>query len=222
MAYITAEMLEDFSGKYPSGEPFYTEEKGLTEWADGVQYYTKEDGGYVAVDKETDVFDPETAYYTAHTAEERYVNAAMETVEKYLGFSPELAERTETVRADGSGHISVSAPVQELKSVSYGAEALDTAEFECRKNHIFRYKGNQKTEFVRHAPYTVIYMGGFETVPQMIVQTALQIASLMWESAGGNLAVSSTSFADTGSRVFNNFKIDRFLEQINGYKVYGV
>lgn len=56
------------------------------------------------------------------------------------------------------------------------------------------------------------------TVPQIIKTTALQIASLFWESAGGNLAVSSTSFADTGSRVFNNFKADRFTEQIEKYK----
>lgn len=56
------------------------------------------------------------------------------------------------------------------------------------------------------------------TVPAIIRLTTLQIASLFWESAGGNLAVSSTSFADTGSRVFNNFKADRFLEQIQSYK----
>lgn len=56
------------------------------------------------------------------------------------------------------------------------------------------------------------------TVPPIIRLTTLQIASLFWESAGGNLAVSSTSFADTGSRVFNNFKADRFLEQITAYK----
>lgn len=56
------------------------------------------------------------------------------------------------------------------------------------------------------------------TVPEIIKTTALQIASLFWESAGGNLAVSSTSFADSGSRVFNNFKADRFLEQIAAYQ----
>ena len=59
---------------------------------------------------------------------------------------------------------------------------------------------------------------GYQAVPEIIKTTALQLASLLWESAGGNLAVSSTTFADTGSRVFNNFTADRFLKQIAQYK----
>ena len=40
----------------------------------------------------------------------------------------------------------------------------------------------------------------------------------MWESEGGNLAVSSTTYSDNGSRVFNNFRADRFLEELETYK----
>lgn len=72
----------------------------------------------------------------------------------------------------------------------------------------------EATEVTHQFKYTVTK----STVPELIKNTALQIASLFWESAGGNLAVSSTSFADTGSRVFNNFKADRFLEQIAAYQ----
>ena len=93
--------------------------------------------------------------------------------------------------------------------------------WESAKNYIVRYEGNNSVMFPKGALYSVRYSGGFSQVPQMIVQTALQIGDLMWESAGGTLAVSSTSFADTGTRVFNNFKMDRFLEQINGYRIYG-
>lgn len=56
------------------------------------------------------------------------------------------------------------------------------------------------------------------TVPALIRTVALQIGSLLWESAGGNLAVSSTSFSDTGTRVFNNYQADRYLDAISEYK----
>lgn len=72
----------------------------------------------------------------------------------------------------------------------------------------------EATEVAHQFKYTTTV----STVPEIIKITALQIASLFWESAGGNLAVSSTSFADTGSRVFNNFKADRFLEQLENYR----
>lgn len=62
------------------------------------------------------------------------------------------------------------------------------------------------------------YSTFISTVPEVIKTTAKQIGSLFWESAGGNLAVNSTSFADTGTRVFNNFTADRFLNQIVSYK----
>lgn len=62
------------------------------------------------------------------------------------------------------------------------------------------------------------YTTSVSTVPALIRTVALQIGSLLWESAGGNLAVSSTSFADTGSRVFNNFEADRYLKSIDDYR----
>ena len=67
--------------------------------------------------------------------------------------------------------------------------------------------------------YCVTYRAGYEEIPALIETTALQIASLLWESAGGNLAVTSTSFGDMGGRTFQSFKPDRFLEQIKDYKM---
>ena len=72
--------------------------------------------------------------------------------------------------------------------------------------------------FEKGSRYIITFKAGFQTIPEIIKTTALQIASLIWESGGGNLAVSSTSFADTGSRVFNNFTADRFLKQIAQFR----
>ena len=63
------------------------------------------------------------------------------------------------------------------------------------------------------------YTAGWESVPQDIVEVAKQVGSLLWESANGNLAVNSTSFADTGTRVFNNYTPDRFLKNIDSYRI---
>lgn len=67
--------------------------------------------------------------------------------------------------------------------------------------------------------YKIAYSAGFAHVPDRIVNVALQVASLIWESEGGNIAVSSTSFGDNGGRVFNNFKADRFLSDLDGYRL---
>ena len=74
--------------------------------------------------------------------------------------------------------------------------------------------------FIKGVKYTVTYTAGYAymQVPEVIRQVALQIAALFWESAGGNLAVSSTSYESSGTRVFNNFQADRFLKQIQMYK----
>lgn len=57
-------------------------------------------------------------------------------------------------------------------------------------------------------------------VPSLVKLTALQIASLFLESAQGNIATSSTAFADMGTRVFNNFQIDKLLSQLEPLRLY--
>lgn len=56
-------------------------------------------------------------------------------------------------------------------------------------------------------------------VPAKIRTAALQIASLIWESSGGNIAVSSTSYADSGSRTFNNYSAERILKDLEPYRL---
>ena len=148
-----------------------------------------------------------------------YVGAAEDCIVKYLGYSPEFAEYTDTLFGDNSTLLSVFAPIVELKSVNGSADDLDS--YSCRKNHIRKVLDTGcLATFSKGNKYVINYTGGYETIPSAMVICALQIASLLWESAGGNLAVSSTSFADTGTRVFNNYKIERFLESINEYRCY--
>lgn len=150
---------------------------------------------------------------------ESYCKSAMETVADYLCYNPELQEYTQTVKGDGGALAAlVAMPVNSITALTVDGVESDPSSLEVEDMNYICFKDN--SVFAKGLRYEITFTAGWETVPEIIKTTALQIASLYWESAGGNLAVSSTSFADTGSRVFNNFTSDRFLKQIAKYKRY--
>jgi len=153
------------------------------------------------------------------TQPQKYCNSAMEAVRDFLGYDPESQIYIQTIKGDGGYLLPLMANhITEINALSIDGIAHNITEIELsdpNKNYI---EMADSSTFKKGIKYTVTYKAGWNVVPDIIKTTALQIASLFWESAGGNLAVSSTSFADTGNRVFNNFKMDRFLEQIEKYK----
>lgn len=150
---------------------------------------------------------------------ESFCKSAMEAVADYLGYNPELQEHTQTIKGDGGALAALEAmPVNSITTLSVDGVESDPSGLEVEDMNYICFKDN--SVFAKGSRYEVTFSAGWENVPEIIKTTALQIASLYWESAGGNLAVSSTSFADTGSRVFNNFTSDRFLKQIAKYKRY--
>ncbi len=151
---------------------------------------------------------------------EQYAKAAEEMVAEFLGYNPEQKEYT-TIRYgdDGSLFELEAFPLVELKSVKINDMDFDVSKFRIRsKNYLESNFG--RGVFYEDCLYEIVYTAGYlpEEIPAKIRTVALQLASLMWESAGGNLAVSSTSFAETGSRQFNNFTADRFLKEIEPFK----
>ena len=152
---------------------------------------------------------------------ESYCKSAEQMIEKYLHYCPESKVYTKRIKSDGGNLLEVGAmPITELKSVLIDDEESDVSlySFEVERPYI------QKADFSnfqKDSIYSVSFTAGYseEDFPEIIKTTALQIAALFWESSGGNLAVSSTSYADTGSRVFNNFTADRFLHQLDLYKI---
>lgn len=151
------------------------------------------------------------------TRPQTYCDSAIECVKGFLGYDPELQEYTTKFKGDdGSLAVMESFPVTVVTSFKIDGESVDISKLETAAKNYIQFADSSL--FCKEHKYEITYKAGYSTVPALIKTTALQIASLYWESAGGNLAVSSTSFADTGSRVFNNFKADRFLEQIAGFK----
>ncbi len=148
-----------------------------------------------------------------------YVDAAIEAINRFLGYDVELKDYETISYGDNGTLFELEAyPLHELKSVKENDVNLETSLFRIKNKNYLEYKFGRGI-FLKNNLYTISYSAGFEKVPQEIKNVCLRIASVLWESEGGNLAVSSTSFADNGSRVFNNFKIERFLEEISSYKI---
>lgn len=152
------------------------------------------------------------------TAPESYCKSAIEYVSNFLGYDPEKKEYVLKFWGENSRRAVLEArPISEITSFKIDGVEADVEKLEIVKDNYVEF-ADGVTIFSKCHKYEISYTAGFDIVPEIIRITALQIGSLFWESAGGNLAVSSTSFADTGSRVFNNFKADRFLDQISAYK----
>lgn len=151
------------------------------------------------------------------TKPQSYCDSAMEIVRDYLGYDPGSQDYTQTIKGDNGALAALCAkPITSINSFSVDGVEHDVSELEVEAENYICFVDN--SIFRKGSRFTINFTAGFTEIPEIIKTTALQIASLLWESAGGNLAVSSTSFADTGSRVFNNFTADRFLKQIAKYK----
>ncbi len=158
-------------------------------------------------------------YPEDETLVERYAKAAEEEIENYLGYSPEKKEYTTLRYGDNGTLFELEAkPLIELETIRENGKELPVSQFRIKSANYIEYSYG-KNIFKSNALYTFIYIAGYEEVPQKIITVGLQIASLMWESEGGNIAVSSTSFSDNGSRVFNNFKAERFLSELDPYRL---
>ena len=154
---------------------------------------------------------------SSDTGPASYCNSAMEAVKEYLGYDPQSQTYTQTIKGDGGALAALQAmPITQITALSIDGAEADASQLEVENENYVCFKDG--SIFAKGSRYTITFTAGFATVPEIIKTTALQVASLIWESGGGNLAVSSTSFADTGSRVFNNFTADRFLKQIAQFK----
>lgn len=158
-------------------------------------------------------------YPDDETLAQIYVDSAIEAINRYLGYDVELKEYETISYGDNGNLFSLEAyPLVKLISVKENNIELDTSLFRIKNKNYLEYNFG-KGVFSKDNLYKISYTAGFENVPKEIKIVALKVASVLWESEGGNLAVSSTSFADNGSRVFNNFKTERFLQELDSYKI---
>ncbi len=151
---------------------------------------------------------------------EAYCRAAEKKIEHYLGWNPEPSEKTVKARGNGGFYFDLrTRGFMSFTAAKINGIETDVSVFDMESDDRRYAVMKDGTAFFRNSLYEITFTQGFEEMPADIVTCALQIATLYMESAGGNLAVSSTSYADSGTRVFNNFKAERFLENIWHYKI---
>ncbi len=172
-----------------------------------------------------------------------FVDSAMETVQNYLGYSiADFSEgygtlRSVVVEGDGSGTVQLPVASSGIygvckKTDSQGlpdssdpqeswTEDWSHAVGKWLKDSLHVVEHPEGEVFTRGVWYEILYIPAFwPEVPEKIRTVTLELASLYWEASGGNLAVTSTSYGDQGTRVFQNFTAEeRYLKQLEAWKI---
>lgn len=220
--YITPSELEDFIGKYPE---------------DGDKKPESYCKSAIEVVQEYLGYDPEEKQYTTKIRGDGGVFAILDAfpITEIISFKIDGNDEPITRIEIGNKNL-IRFEDDALFLAGHKYEITYKAGYKAIETVITVYSEDGETFFIdselseeaaipegitpeeTETPNEYKYSTFVSTVPEVIKTTAKQIGTLFWESAGGNLAVNSTSFADTGTRVFNNFKSDRFLDQIVAYK----
>lgn len=147
-----------------------------------------------------------------------YVNAAIAIVNGYIGYNPELHTSTKKMDGTGCNLLNIQdAPIVTVVSLTVDGVPVDSASYVIRDEYIILLGGLIFTPGIANVEVT--YSAGFSPVPGDIVQTALRIAGVLHAEADGNIGISSKSFGESGSRVFLNSNLERYLVAIDAYKI---
>ena len=176
---------------------------------------TNTDNGYITTE---DLQDYVKSYPDDTDEFAGFVNAAIAIVNGYIGYDPELHTTTKKMDGTGCNLLNIlDAPIVSVISLSVDGVPVDSASYVVRDEYIILLGGlmfNPGT-----ANIEITYSAGFSPVPGDIVQTALRIAGVLHAESDGNIGISSKSFGESGSRVFLNSNLERYLVAIDKYKI---
>jgi hypothetical protein len=159
-----------------------------------------------------------------------YIDSAENIVNTYLGYSPTLHNYTQYFDGNGTHELQLKAkPIQNIISVEIDNESIPLSEFYNVIDSEYLYynkifpcgKRNIKIEY--NAGWGITLdddIANSEYVPTIIKMTVLRIASILQAESDSNIAVSSKSFADSGTRTFINYTdYSKYLLPISIYKL---
>jgi hypothetical protein len=172
-------------------------------------------------------------YTEAHEEDstlQRYVSSAENIVNTYLGYSPALYTYTHYFDGAGTGELQLKArPIAAVTSVEIDGEAEPLSGFYTAGESEFLYSkgifpaGRRNVKVEYDAGYGITPgddQANSVYVPEVIRLTVLRIAALLQTESGGNIGVTSKSFADSGTRTFvNTVNFDKYLVQLSSYKL---
>jgi hypothetical protein len=159
-----------------------------------------------------------------------YVDAAENIVNTYLGYSPTLHHYAHRLNGSGTRELQLKArPVAAVISVEINGEPAPVSEFSAILDTEFIYYTNIFPAGERNIKAE--YEAGWGTapdddqansgcLPEIIKMTVLRIASILQAESDSNIAVTSKSFADSGTRTFINYTdYSKYLFPISIYKL---
>jgi hypothetical protein len=162
--------------------------------------------------------------------QQSYIDSAENIVNTYLGYSPTLHHYLQYFDGMGINELQLKAkPITAVINVEINGESIPLSEFSTffdnefiYYNKIFLYgKRNIKVEY--EAGYGITIdddVANSQYVPSIIKTTVLRIASMLQAESDSNIAVSSKSFGDSGTRTFINYTdYSKYLLPISIYKL---
>lgn len=159
-------------------------------------------------------------YVDDTSSQEMFLGAAQGIVENYLGY--EIEQRTYMRLYSGLDFADLRLGVKNVTEVARltinGAEvSADRISIDddavILKSGVFT-AGTKNV----YAEFTAGY--GAESVPELMKLTVLRIAALLQSESDSNIGITSKSFGDAGTRVFQNYtNFDKYLLPLSRYKL---
>ncbi len=152
--------------------------------------------------------------------QELFLMTAQNIVESYLGYAVEQKEYSKLYSGLGFSDLRLSVKnVSEIKMLKVDNEEINTQNLVIDDDRIILKKGffskGEKNIYVE-------FVGGFtdEEMPKLIILTVLRIATLLQSESDSNIGITSKSFGDSGTRVFQNYtNFDKYLLPLSHYKI---
>lgn len=155
---------------------------------------------------------------TVYTMKESMLSAAQGVVEEYLGYSPESAERTDIVQGIGNNHLYLFAqPISAVSSVTINGNTLASTDYDICGNYLRLKNGVWPSGTDVSVTYTAGWSGA--NIPALIKMTILQIATLLLEESGGNIGVTSKSFAEDSRTFINYTNFSKWLKKLDTFRI---
>jgi hypothetical protein len=163
-----------------------------------------------------------TGNYEESSLKEVYISTAEQIVEDYLGYNPEIALYEDFFSGIDDYKIYLNAqPIAQLNSLVIDGVEVDVDDYTCKGPCII--KNDRERVFKTGINnIEVEYSAGYEEIPGIIQITALRIASLLQQEAGGNIGITGKSFADNSKSFINYSDYKKYLRPLDGLRLFKV
>lgn len=150
---------------------------------------------------------------------ELFLGAASDLIINYLGYDPILQNYKKCFDGSGENWLRLETkPIQKINEVEING-IIESLEDFYSDDDTLLYKNFKKfPEGIKNV--SVDFDAGFENVPDLIKLTCLRIAAILQTEADNNIAITSKSFGESGSRTFYNFtNFQKYLLPISKWKL---